>query len=83
MAVQVDAFITSWGFPVADINFGDGPAAEYACVVRPTPPWQAAVLPTLPADGGLRLLLTVPASAVAAVKQSPVLEQLVPHAVFV
>lgn len=80
LAVKVDAFITSWNFSTAGIDFGHGPAAEYACVVRPTPPWQAAVLPGRPADGAVQLLLTVPASAAAALKKSPVLQQLVPHA---
>jgi hypothetical protein len=82
LAVKVDAFITSWNFDTAGINFGHGPAAEYACLVRPTPPWQAAVLPNRPDDGAVRLLLTVPASAAAALKKSPVLQQLVPHASF-
>jgi hypothetical protein len=81
LAVKVDAFITSWNFPTAGIDFGHGPPAEYSCVVRPTPPWQAAVLPNRPqADGAVQLLLTVPASAAAALKRSPVLQQLVPHA---
>lgn len=80
LAVKVDAFITSWNFPANAIDFGHGPAAEYACVVRPTPPWQAAVLPTRPDEGAVRLLLTLPASAAAALKRSAVLQQLVPHA---
>lgn len=82
LAVQVDAFITSWAFPVDGIDFRQGPAVEYACFVRPTPPWQAAVLPIKPGDGAVQLLLTVPVSAVAGLKRSPVLRQLVPHATF-
>lgn len=82
LSVKVDAFITSWQFPAHQIDFGGGPADEYCCVVRPTPPWQAAVLPSRPAEGGAQLLVTVPASAVEALKRSPVLQQLVPNASF-
>ena len=82
MAVQVDAFITSWNFNIDSIDFGEGPAAEYACFVRPTPPWQAAVLPIRQGENVVQLLLTVPVSAVAALKRSAVLQQLAPHATF-
>lgn len=84
LAVNVDGFITSWQFPVHHINFGEGPPTDYSCTVRPTPPWQAAVLPTLgaaAAEAGVKLLLTVPATAVNALRNSGVLKELVPNAI--
>lgn len=83
LATNVDAFITSWAaFDVGSAaDFGGGAPCEYACALRPTPPWQAAILPrSLAADGGVQLLLTVPASAVQALRASSVLRVLVPGA---
>ena len=40
------------------------------------------MLPIRQGEGAVQLLLTVPVSAVAALKRSAVLQQLVPHATF-
>ncbi|KAF8069449.1 hypothetical protein HT031_001565 [Scenedesmus sp. PABB004] len=83
LAVAADVFVTSWArVDLAQLDFGGGcTPRDYACAVRPTPPWQAAVLPR-PPDGAARLLLTVPCSALEALRRSPVLAQLVPGAEF-
>lgn len=82
LAVKVDGFITSWQFPITNIDFGSGPPTDYSCTVRPTPPWQAAVLPNLGQGHGVKLLLTVPATAVEGLRDSVVLKKLAPNATF-
>ncbi len=77
-----DAFLTSWQFPYWGADFGAGGPARYHGVVRPLPPWQAAVMAAHPDDGGLYLFVTVPTTAVAALKASPVLRELAPAAYF-
>jgi hypothetical protein len=77
-----DAFLTSWQFDYWAADFGSGGPLRYHGVVRPLPPWQAAVMAAHPSDGGLYMFVTVPSSAVAALKASPVLRELAPGAYF-
>ncbi|PNH08142.1 hypothetical protein TSOC_005341 [Tetrabaena socialis] len=85
LCVAQDAMITSWQFLwQADFGPQAGAALRDYCLVHPSPPWMAAVLPARPDEGGgLHLLLSVPTTATAALRQSPVLRELAPGHVFV
>ncbi len=85
LAALQDAFFTSWQFDIwADFGGSVGRAAHYQCIAHPTPPWQAAAAPAHPDDpaGGVYMFITVPTSAVAALRSSPVIASLAPAARF-
>ncbi|PNH08140.1 hypothetical protein TSOC_005343 [Tetrabaena socialis] len=85
LCVAQDAMVTSWQFPYWQADFGPqvGLPLRYHCLVHPSPPWMAAVMAARPDEGGgLHLLLSVPTSAAAALRQSPVLRELAPGHAF-
>lgn len=94
VCVAQDAMLTSWQFPYWATDFGCSSGGssgssgnrpvQYQCVLQPSPPWSAAVMPAPPAQpgGGLVVLLMVPEGAAAALRGSRVVRRLAPGAVF-
>lgn len=81
--LNYDAFMTSWQFPIWDIDFGNGGPRNFQGIMHPTPPFHGILYPAHPRDKGLSLDITVPTSAVQALQSSKVLKHLVPKAQFV
>lgn len=85
MSGAQDGFITSWVFdrPIWEADFGCGGPARFQGVLHPNPPWTAVAMSAHPSAPGLDLFVTVPCSAVAALRGSRVLKELAPDARFV
>ncbi|GMH39453.1 hypothetical protein BSKO_07351 [Bryopsis sp. KO-2023] len=80
--LHYDVFMTSWQFPIWEIDFGCGGPHNFQGIMHPTPPFHAISFPANPADTGLCLAVTIPASAVDRLHNSPVLKRLAPNAKF-
>lgn len=83
LVTHLDAFITSWQFPIWSTDFSNAAPAAFQGLVHPVPPYHAVAMPAPPHQDmrqGVYLWLTVPSELVEAMLHSPVLQQLVPGA---
>ena len=80
LVTRLDAFITSWQFPIWEVDFGQGCPVAFQGIVHPVPPYHAVAMPAPSAEQGLYLWLTVPSGLVEHMMWSPVLKTLVPQA---
>ena len=78
-----DAMISSWPFDYHLARFGSHKLITMMGFVLPSPPWSAAILASPPSSGGMDMILTVPSSAILALRSSQLLNELIPEGRFV
>eukprot|EP00210_Caulerpa_lentillifera_P003077 g2939.t1 len=81
--LKCDVLLTSWQFPLWDVDFGCGTPNAFHGFLHNAPPFSCILIPGPDSHKDYYVAFTVPKSSVDSLKTSPVLQQLVPEAQFV
>lgn len=84
--ISMEAFLSSWQFPLWDAGFGsgteDGNLIAFQPIIHPIPPYHGIAMPAPPRLGGFYLWVSVPSCLVPRMVDSSVLKELAPNASF-
>jgi len=81
--LKCDVLLTSWQFPLWDIDFGCGGPRAFHGFIHNAPPFSCILIPGPSPKDGYYVAFTVPKSAVENLRASPVIHQLTPKAQFI